>query len=284
MDQEIKEGRGCGPNKDHVLLELDHLGAETIMKRLPSILRDRPQVRQRRPTKEPIPVVPTIHYQMGGIPTNYPRPGGGAEGRRPERGRQRPVRGRRMRLRLRARRQPPGHQLAARPAGVRPRGRQPHRRQQPEARRRTSRCRRTPPTSRWRAWRAGNAAPAASTRRTSPTTSARTMQQHCGVFRTDELLDEGVQKIMALAERAQARLAQGQVQGVQHRARRGAGARQPDRGRARRPSSRPRRARRVARRPRARDDYPEQRDDANWMKHTLWYTRRQPPRLQAGDT
>ena len=48
MDQEIKEGRGCGPNKDYVVLDMTHLGAETIMKRLPIGVRDRPQLRQRR--------------------------------------------------------------------------------------------------------------------------------------------------------------------------------------------------------------------------------------------
>ncbi len=70
MDQEIKEGRGCGPNKDHVLLDLRHIGAEVIQKRLPSILEIGHKFANVDATKEPIPVVPTIHYQMGGIPTN----------------------------------------------------------------------------------------------------------------------------------------------------------------------------------------------------------------------
>ncbi len=70
MDQEIKEGRGCGPNKDDVLLKLDHLGADTIMKRLPSVFEIGHNFANVDITKEPIPVVPTIHYQMGGIPTN----------------------------------------------------------------------------------------------------------------------------------------------------------------------------------------------------------------------
>ncbi|MEN9764100.1 MAG: hypothetical protein RL397_55 [Pseudomonadota bacterium] len=70
MDQEIKEGRGCGPNKDHVLLKLDHLGAEKILKKLPSIREIALKFANVDPIKEPIPVVPTIHYQMGGIPTN----------------------------------------------------------------------------------------------------------------------------------------------------------------------------------------------------------------------
>jgi succinate dehydrogenase / fumarate reductase, flavoprotein subunit len=70
MDQEIKEGRGCGPNKDYVLLKLDHLGAETIHKRLPSVYEIGMNFANVDITKEPIPVVPTIHYQMGGVPTN----------------------------------------------------------------------------------------------------------------------------------------------------------------------------------------------------------------------
>ena len=70
MDQEIKEGRGCGPNKDHVLLDLRHIGADTIKKRLPSILEIGHKFANVDATKEAIPVVPTIHYQMGGIPTN----------------------------------------------------------------------------------------------------------------------------------------------------------------------------------------------------------------------
>ena len=70
MDQEIKEGRGCGPKKDHVLLDLRHIGADTIRKRLPSVLEIGHKFANVDATKEPIPVIPTIHYQMGGIPTN----------------------------------------------------------------------------------------------------------------------------------------------------------------------------------------------------------------------
>src|SRR3989344_722887 len=70
MDQEIKEGRGCGPNKDYILLKLDHLGADTIHKRLPSVYEIGVNFANVDITKEPIPVVPTIHYQMGGVPTN----------------------------------------------------------------------------------------------------------------------------------------------------------------------------------------------------------------------
>jgi succinate dehydrogenase / fumarate reductase flavoprotein subunit len=71
MDQEIKEGRGCGPDGAYVHLKLDHLGADVINKRLPSILEIGHKFANVDATKEPIPVVPTIHYQMGGIPCNY---------------------------------------------------------------------------------------------------------------------------------------------------------------------------------------------------------------------
>lgn len=71
MDQEIKEGRGCGPDASYVLLKLDHLGAETINKRLPSIREIAIKFANVDPIKEPIPVVPTIHYQMGGIPVSH---------------------------------------------------------------------------------------------------------------------------------------------------------------------------------------------------------------------
>ena len=70
MDQEIKEGRGCGPNKDYIELDLTHLGADTIHKRLPSVYEIGINFANVDVTKNPIPVVPTIHYQMGGIPTN----------------------------------------------------------------------------------------------------------------------------------------------------------------------------------------------------------------------
>jgi len=71
MVTEINEGRGCGPDKDHVMLDITHLSPETIMKRLPGIREISIQFAGVDPIKAPIPVVPTCHYQMGGIPTNY---------------------------------------------------------------------------------------------------------------------------------------------------------------------------------------------------------------------
>ncbi|HET7526808.1 MAG TPA: succinate dehydrogenase flavoprotein subunit [Burkholderiaceae bacterium] len=70
MDQEIKEGRGCGPSKDYIHLDMTHIGVKDILKRLPSVYEIGHNFANVDITKEPIPVVPTIHYQMGGIPTN----------------------------------------------------------------------------------------------------------------------------------------------------------------------------------------------------------------------
>ena len=70
MVLEILEGRGCGENGDHVFLKLDHLGEETLNAKLPGILELSRTFAHADPVKEPIPVVPTCHYMMGGIPTN----------------------------------------------------------------------------------------------------------------------------------------------------------------------------------------------------------------------
>ncbi len=70
MILEIIEGRGCGPEGDHVFLKLDHLGEEVLHSRLPGICELSKTFAHVDPVKEPIPVVPTCHYMMGGIPTN----------------------------------------------------------------------------------------------------------------------------------------------------------------------------------------------------------------------
>ncbi|MCS5709086.1 succinate dehydrogenase flavoprotein subunit [Candidatus Berkiella cookevillensis] len=70
MALEIREGRGCGKEGDHVLLKLDHLGEEIIKSRLPGIRELAITFANADPIKDPIPVVPTCHYMMGGIPTN----------------------------------------------------------------------------------------------------------------------------------------------------------------------------------------------------------------------
>jgi succinate dehydrogenase flavoprotein subunit len=70
MTLEILEGRGCGPDGDHVFLKLDHLGEEVLESRLPGICELSRTFAHADPVKEPVPVVPTCHYMMGGIPTN----------------------------------------------------------------------------------------------------------------------------------------------------------------------------------------------------------------------
>ncbi|MFO1089051.1 MAG: succinate dehydrogenase flavoprotein subunit [Hyphomicrobiales bacterium] len=71
MTIEIREGRGVGPNKDHIFLHLDHLGAELLAERLPGISESAKIFAGVDVTRGPIPVLPTVHYNMGGIPTNY---------------------------------------------------------------------------------------------------------------------------------------------------------------------------------------------------------------------
>jgi len=81
MTMEIREGRGVGPDKDHIYLHLNHLPPETLNERLPGISESARIFAGVDLTKEPIPVLPTVHYNMGGIPTNYwgevlnPQPG-----------------------------------------------------------------------------------------------------------------------------------------------------------------------------------------------------------------
>ncbi|WBV43967.1 succinate dehydrogenase flavoprotein subunit [Pseudoroseomonas cervicalis] len=70
MSMEIREGRGVGPHKDHIHLHLEHLGAELLHERLPGISETAKIFAGVDVTKEPIPMLPTVHYNMGGIPTN----------------------------------------------------------------------------------------------------------------------------------------------------------------------------------------------------------------------
>ncbi|XP_017774197.1 PREDICTED: succinate dehydrogenase [ubiquinone] flavoprotein subunit, mitochondrial [Nicrophorus vespilloides] len=71
MTIEIREGRGCGPEKDHVFLQLHHLPVEQLHSRLPGISETAMIFAGVDVTREPIPVLPTVHYNMGGVPTNY---------------------------------------------------------------------------------------------------------------------------------------------------------------------------------------------------------------------
>merc|ERR550514_2699091 len=71
MTMEVREGRGVGPNKDHIYLHLDHLPPETLAERLPGISETAKIFAGVDVTKEPAPVLPTVHYNMGGAPTNW---------------------------------------------------------------------------------------------------------------------------------------------------------------------------------------------------------------------
>jgi succinate dehydrogenase / fumarate reductase flavoprotein subunit len=71
MTIEIREGRGCGPAKDHIMLHLEHLDPKVLQERLPGISETAKIFSGVDVTREPIPILPTVHYNMGGIPTNY---------------------------------------------------------------------------------------------------------------------------------------------------------------------------------------------------------------------
>ncbi len=139
MTIEIREGRGVGPQKDHIHLHLNHLPPAALAERLPGISESAKIFAGVDVTKAPIPVLPTVHYNMGGIPTNY-----WGEALDPARGRARPHParadgGRRGRLRQRARGEPAGVELADRPRRLRPRRGDQGRRGRRAAARRTGR-------------------------------------------------------------------------------------------------------------------------------------------------
>ncbi len=71
MTMEIREGRGVGPESDHIFLHLEHLGGDVLQKRLPGITETARIFSGVDATRDPIPVLPTVHYNMGGVPTNY---------------------------------------------------------------------------------------------------------------------------------------------------------------------------------------------------------------------
>jgi succinate dehydrogenase / fumarate reductase flavoprotein subunit len=267
MDQEIKEGRGCGPNKDYVLLKLDHLGPDVINKRLPSIREISIKFANADPIKDPIPVVPTIHYMMGGIPTNVH-----GQVVAPKEGNPNSV--------------VPGLFAVGECACVSVHGANrlgtnslldlivfgratgnfivgenlkaaPHKTLPGDAAE-ASRAR----LARIDTATAGESVPAVAD------TLRKTVQAHCGVFRNQDLLSEGVAKVMELERRAMrtsindhsktfntARVEALELDNLIEVAKATVVSAE---------------ARRESRGAQARSDYPN-RDDVNWLKHTLWY-------------
>jgi len=265
---EIKDGRGCGPERDHVLLKLDHLGPDVIKQRLPGIREIAIKFANVDPIRDPIPVVPTVHYQMGGIPTNYRGQVVTPEGNNPEaivpgvyaigecacvsvHGANRL--GTNSLLDLLVFGKAAGGQVIEDLSYL------------PKAHRELPKEAADRPLA-----RLARLAVSKQGERVSEVSAAlrKTMQAHCGVFRFPDLLAEGVAKVTEICERARhlhiddrskvfntARVEALEVQNLVETAIAtvvSAEARKESRG------------------AQARIDFPD-RDDKNWLKHTLWY-------------
>ena len=175
MTIEIREGRGVGPNKDHIHLHLSHLDPKIIHERLPGISESARIFAGVDVTKEPIPVLPTVHYNMGGIPCAYTGEALTLAERQSRHGGARLDGGGRSGLRLGAWRQPAGLQFADRSGGVRQGGR--HAGGQGTGRRSAAIriCPRMPATRRWR----GSTVSATPRARRRPRCCARRCRRRC---------------------------------------------------------------------------------------------------------
>jgi len=268
MITEIKEGRGCGPEGDYLLLKLDHLGPELIQHRLPGIREIAIKFANADPIRDPIPVAPTVHYQMGGIPTNYMGQVVAPEGSSKEaivpglfaagecscvsvHGANRL--GTNSLLDLLVFGKSSGEQMI----------KDIHAQPRPQ---------RNLPKDAGEATRARLARldAANSGERVADVLNdlRRAMQAHCGVFRFPEDLIEGVKKMRSIAERAE-RAFIGDKSKVFNTARVEAMELENlvETAMATVVSAE---ARKESRGAHARSDFPE-RDDKNWMKHTLWF-------------
>jgi len=271
MITEIKEGRGCGPEGDYLLLKLDHLGPELIQHRLPGIREIAIKFANADPIRDPIPVAPTVHYQMGGIPTNYMGQVVAPEGSSKEaivpglfaagecscvsvHGANRL--GTNSLLDLLVFGKSSGEQMV-KDIHAQPR---PHRNLPKDAGEATR--------ARLARLEAAN-----SGERVADVLNdlRRAMQAHCGVFRFPEDLIEGVKNMRSIAERAE-RVFIGDKSKVFNTARVEAMELENlvETAMATVVSAE---ARKESRGAHARSDFPE-RDDKNWMKHTLWFKER----------
>jgi succinate dehydrogenase / fumarate reductase flavoprotein subunit len=268
MTTEIKEGRGAGPDGDHLLLKLDHLGPEVINLRLPGIREIAIKFANVDPIRDPIPVVPTVHYQMGGVPTNYMGQVVAPEGNNKAsivpglyavgecacvsvHGANRL--GTNSLLDLVVFGKAGGEQMVKDIAA------------QPRASRNLPKDAGEPTRA-----RVARLDAASSGERVVDVLNdlRRTMQFHCGVFRFPDDLQKGVEKVKEIARRAErtfisdkskvfntARVEALELENLVETALSTAVSAE---------------ARKESRGAHTRDDFPE-RDDQNWMKHTLWF-------------
>ena len=202
MTMEIREGRGVGKQKDHIYLHLDHLDPKVLHERLPGISESARIFAGVDVTKEPIPVLPTVHYNMGGIPTNYHGEVLTKVGDDPDSDRAGPDGARRGGLRLGAWREPARLELADRPRRVRPRG-GPARRRDAEGRRPPAGAAERQRRSRSCAGSTSSVTPRAARRpRRCGSTCSASCRTNCAVFRTGEMLSKASRRSTRRGARA----------------------------------------------------------------------------------
>ena len=249
---EIREGRGVGKHKDHVHLHLEHLGRDVIDERLPGIRETAKIFAGVDVLKAPIPVLPTVHYNMGGVPTNYHGEAFTKDANGKEQHRAGPHGDRRGCVRLGARRESARLELADRPRRVRPRGgaalRRAHRARRAAAAARAGRRRRGRRAARQAAQREGQDADGED--------QARDAARHAETTRRCSAPASRCRKASTKLEQVFASFAdvgrQRSLVDLEHGSRRDARARQPAACRRWARSSRPRTAPRAAARRRAR--------------------------------